>query len=373
MIPRIQEERLIDAVRNNRVLLVSGPRKTGKTTLIETALSMAGFTYTSIDCTDRSLKGTILDSGKLDGVEEKAIILDEAQYLEDLQELIDRVLNFEISYRIIVCCSFVPSIHDELYEALKASGLEIKVYAPSFYEAADHFGLVEEEKLREDRLIYGNYPTVLTDLPMAEVTLREIILDVVETHLGVNDRINKKDKLMRMLQILAFEIGDTVSYHDIGERCGLDNETVERYIDLLVKADVLLRLPSFSNEHRYELKKSHCIYFIDNGIRNVLISNFNPTFLRNDMDQLWKNYLISERYKWIRMNGLEKELYFWKTHTKQFMDLVELGGEKGKAYKIDWEKRKKIKIPKYFTELYPEIKTSVLNKSTYWPFLTRKN
>lgn len=105
----------------------------------------------------------------------------------------------------------------------------------------------------------------------------------------------------------------------------------------------------------------------------MLISNFNPTFLRNDMDQLWRNYLISERVKWIKMNGLEKQTYFWKTHTKQRMDFVEVGENDIRAYKTDLEKRKKIKIPQLFTEYYPTAKTSVLNRSTYWAFLTKKN
>ena len=171
---------------------------------------------------------------------------------------------------------------------------------------------------------------------------------------------------------MAFSIGEPVSYLEIGERAGLDNETVMRYIALLEQADILVRLPSYATDKRYELKKSNCIYFMDNGIRNALISNFNPTFLRNDMDQLWKNYLVSERIKWTRMNGIQSEFRFWRTHTRQQMDLLEIKPTEIRAYKMDWEKRKKVKIPKYFTELYPEAITRVLNRSTYWPFLSKK-
>ena len=113
-----------------------------------------------------------------------------------------------------------------------------------------------------------------------------------------------------MLQLLAFNVGLPISYNDLGERCGLDNETVERYIQLFEDAFVLIKLPSFNNGNRYELKKAHCVYFQDNGIRNVLISNFNPTFLRDDMNELWRNYMVSERVKWIRMNNLKKSIYF---------------------------------------------------------------
>ena len=152
---------------------------------------------------------------------------------------------------------------------MRLEGLEINLFAPSFYESAQHFGLPEEDRLLEERLIYGNYPEVLADLVTAETTLNEIIKDAIFTNLSGEERINKGDKLMRMLQLLAFNIGDTVSYNDIAERCGLDNETVERYIHLLEDAFILYRIPSYHTDHRYELKKSNVVYFAANGVRTV--------------------------------------------------------------------------------------------------------
>jgi hypothetical protein len=199
-----------------------------------------------------------------------------------------------------------------------------------------------------------------------------MVQEVIFTNLGVTDRINKGDKLMRMLQIIAFNIGEPVSYNEIGEKCGLDNETVERYVDLLERSFLLIRIPSYYNGHRYELKKSHVIYFLDNGIRNVLISNFNPVFLRNDIDQLWRNWLISERIKWNRLNNRTAEYKFWRTHTRQTMDFIELSEGKASAYKTSWEKKKKMKFPALFTTAYPDVATLTLNRSTYWGFLTKK-
>jgi len=175
-----------------------------------------------------------------------------------------------------------------------------------------------------------------------------------------------------MLQIIAFNIGEPISYNATGEKSGLDNETVERYVNLLERSFILIRLPSFFNEHRYELKKSHVIYFVDNGIRNVLISNFNPLFLRNDIDQLWRNWLISERIKWNKLNGKVAEYKFWRTHTRQTIDFLEIADGGISAYKSSWEKKKKIKFPALFKEAYPEIGTHSLNRSTYWGFLTKK-
>ncbi len=373
MIPRIQRTTIQEKLKSSKLLFIQGPRKVGKRQLLESILNENQVNYTVVDCLDKKTRKSIESSTDAFRNVPEVVLLYEAQYLNNLNALLEDVLMGKISSTLVVMCSFVPSVEPDLLEALRIEGLEINLFAPSFYESAQHFGLPEEERLLEERLIYGNYPEVLADLPMAEVTLREIIQDAIFTKMSGQERINKGDKLLRMLQLLAFNVGDTVSYNDISERCGLDNETVERYIKLLEDAFLLFRLPSYHTNQRYELKKSNMVYFADNGVRNVLISNFNPTFLRNDMNELWRNYVIAERLKWMRMQQSAADVFFWKTHTRQQMDLIELKDGKIRAYKTDWEKRKKVKFPKSFQEAYPEAKTSVLNRSTYWSFLSQKN
>ena len=372
MIPRIQQEQIAEKLKGNKLLLLTGPKRTGKMSVLENVLDQYKLSQTHFDCAQKKIRRALEEDQTILQVDTEILVIEEAQYLSNLEAIIEDVLSGTITSTTVICCSFAPRIDELLLEALRLEGLEVPIFAPSFYESAQHFGLPEEERLLEERLIYGNYPGVLADLDNAEQTLRALIQDIIFTNLGAKDRINKEDKLMRMLQLLAFHVGDSVSYNDIGERCGLDNETVERYVKLLEDAYLLINLPSYHTEKRYELKKSNAIYFADNGVRNALISNFNPTFLRNDMDQLWRNYLISERVKWIRMNQLNAETYFWKTHTKQRMDFVELNENGMRAYKTDWEKRKKVKLPKSFADYYPDAKSGVLNRSTYWSFLTKK-
>ena len=372
MIPRIQQEQIAAKINSNKLLLLTGPKRTGKMSVLENVLTDQNLTNTHFDCSNKKVRKSLEEDQTVLQVETEVLVIEEAQYLSNLEAIIEDVLSGVIKSTTVICCSFAPRVDELLLEALRMEGLEVPIFAPSFYESAQHFGLPQEEQLLEERLIFGNYPSVLEDLENAESTLRALIQEIIVTNLGANDRINKEDKLMRMLQLLAFHVGDSVSYNDIGERSGLDNETVERYVKLLEDAYLLINLPSYHTDQRYELKKSNAIYFADNGIRNALISNFNPTHLRNDMDQLWRNYLISERVKWIRMNQLGIETYFWKTHTKQRMDFLELSGNGIRAYKTDWEKRKKVKLPKSFSDSYPTAKTGVLNRSTYWSFLTSK-
>jgi len=373
MIPRMQKQSIQDKLKSNKLVFVQGPRKVGKRKLIESVLIELKEMFVSMDCSDKVTRKRLNEDYTLLNNTPGFVVLHEAQYLKNLAQLVDAVLMGKINATVIVCCSFRTKVDPELLEALRVEGLEINLFAPSFYESAQHFGLPEEDRLLEERLIYGNYPDVLADLDNAETTLNEIIKDAIFTNLSGEERINKGDKLMRMLQLLAFNIGQTISYNDIAERCGLDNETVERYIHLLEDAFILYRIPSYHNGHRYELKKSNVVYFADNGVRNVLIRNFNSTFLRNDMNELWRNYVISDRMKWLKMNGIQKEVFFWKTHTNQQMDFLEIGEDRTVAYKTDWEKRKTVKFPKRFSDAYPNIKTSVINRSTYWKFLTQKN
>jgi predicted AAA+ superfamily ATPase len=376
MITRIQFTQLKENIASNKLVLLTGPRQVGKRTAVQQALSDLSQVAVEFDASNKKVKKlfeivnvknlTINFNGS------KFVVIHEAQYLENLQDMIELVLSGEINSTLILCCSYEPMIDEVLREVLQMQGLELTLLPTTFYELAQRNSLPEEEKLLEQRLIYGNYPAVTEDLENAQLSLREMVQEVIFTNLGVSDRINKGDKLVRMLQIISFNIGEPISYNEIAEKCGLDNETVERYVDLLVRSFILLRIPTYYNGHRYELKKTHVIYFVDNGIRNVLISNFNPMFLRNDIDQLWRNWLISERIKWNRLNGKTAEYKFWRTHTRQSMDFIEIDGQKIAAYKSSWEKKKKVKFPAAFTEAYPSISTHTLNRSTYWGFLTKK-
>jgi hypothetical protein len=175
-----------------------------------------------------------------------------------------------------------------------------------------------------------------------------------------------------MLQFISFSLGEPLSYLAIGEYAGLDNETVERYVELLERAYVLISVPSFYNDNKYELKKTHTFYFLDNGVRNALIRNFNNIDLRIDLDKLWKNWLIAEKIKWNSYLKSPIKYYFWRTHTKQQIDFIEIQDGKIAAYKTLWDKRKKPKFPLSFSTYYPEASLHALNRSTYWGFLSKK-
>jgi predicted AAA+ superfamily ATPase len=376
MIPRIQYDTIKKKIADNKLLMLLGPRAVGKKEIIRHVFEDVKTDFLELDAKDKNTRKRFEGAQTAELKEifgaHKFVAIHEAQYIEGLQQIIEEILSDTVKVSLILTCSYEPLLDEVLREVLQIQGLELHLMPPSFYELAQYHGLPKEESLLEQRLIYGNYPEVIKNPEQADTILKDLLDAVIFTDLGVTDRINKGEKLTRMLQILAFEVGESISYNEIGERSGLDNETVERYIDLLEKSYVLIKLPSYFNDNRYELKKSHTIYFVDNGVRNALINNFNPMMLRNDWDQLWKNWLISERLKWNKINQIEVDYFFWRTHTKQSMDFIEVRNGSLSAYKTSWEKRKKVKYPASFVQHYPDAGMHTLNRSTYWGFLTKK-
>lgn len=372
---RIYDEVLLEKLKTNKLLLIKGPKGSGKSAYISSLIERFS-SVKIIDCDNkkiqRQLKNVSVEELKNLFGEEQFVVLKEAQSIEKLQEIIELILfGKDFTNSVVLSCSFDPILVDELLEALKMEGAIITLYPPLFQELANEIGIVNFDKELPQRLVYGNYPQVIhSENP--EETLQELVEQTIFTHLNPSERINKGFKLRRLLQYVAFELGNPLSYNAIGEYAELDNETVERYIDLLVRSYVLIRVPSYFNDHKYELKKTHTFYFLDNGVRNALIKNFNGFDLRVDVDQLWRNWLIAEKIKWNSTLKNEVNYYFWRTHTKQHVDFIEVIDNTIFAYKSIWDKRKKPKFPTSFKTYYPDANLHALNRTTYWGFLSKK-
>jgi predicted AAA+ superfamily ATPase len=374
---RVYEDSFKSQLQSNRILLLSGPPKVGKVAFIEKCLEELELNFETIDFRNDKIRKKFdkLTSDELRWYfnQHPFFVLGDAQLFDSLQVLLDDVLTENIKSTFILSCAFEPPIVHELKEALKWEGLEFYFPAKTYYELTQEFGMVTEEQRIEQRLIFGSYP-LLADLPESGSELLTQITDEImaSTKLGADDRVNKKEAMIRILQTAAHLIGQPISYNQIAERAGVDNETAERYLKLFEKAHLLFLLPSFHSEQKYELKKTHLIYFTDNGIRNGIIRNFNPLNMRMDEDLLWKNWLISERIKWNRINGKKSDYFFWRSHTRQQLDFIEMQENSKQAYKFSLEKKKILKESPLFKSYYPDVIFKTVNRSTYLTFLTRK-
>ena len=181
--------------------------------------------------------------------------------------------------------------------------------------------------------------------------------------------MNKSQKIIDILRLIAFQIGQEVSLHEIGCQIHLDLRTVEKYLDLLEKAFVLKRVYGFSRNLRKEITKSSRFYFLDNGIRNSVIQNFNPLELRNDVGQLWENYCFIERLKRNSYLNQTANSYFWRTYDQKEIDLVEERDGQLFGYEFKWGEAKNVNPPKLWRTTYPEASFEVINPASYHSFI----
>ena len=183
------------------------------------------------------------------------------------------------------------------------------------------------------------------------------------------EQIKKPLLLDKLLKALALQIGSEISYNELAQTIGADKETVEKYIDLLEKAFVVFRLPALNRNVRNEIKKGKKIYFIDCGIRNAIIGNFNQMHTRTDAGALWENFVISERIKLLRYHELDASHYFWRTTQQQEIDLIEDIEGSLKAFEFKWGKMNKVRFPQTFTTNYPDAQTHVISPTNIEDFL----
>jgi predicted AAA+ superfamily ATPase len=272
--------------------------------------------------------------------------------------------------RIIATGSSSFDLARSMGEPLTGRKFTLKLFPLAQMEIAQIETRHQTDAHLESRLIYGSYPEVVLtqDNRMREQYLKELVSSYLYKDILELEGVRNASKISRLLQLIAFQIGKEVSYTEIGTSLGMSKNTVERYLDLLEKAFVLQRLPGFSRNLRNEITKNSRYCFLDNGIRNALISNFNSLELRNDVGELWENYLIMERLKRQEYLGEIANTYFWRTYTRKELDLVEERGGRLYGYEMKWGKEK-TKAPKEWTSAYPESSYMLVNRENYLGFI----
>ena len=371
MIDRIITKNLQDDLDFTKALVVIGPRQVGKTTLIRNLVAGKNTLFLNGDDaqTRTNLSNTNLPF-LLNIISDYAIIvIDEAQRIENIGLTVKMLIDASLGKQFILTGSSSLDLGNKINEPLTGRKWEYNLYPLSFSEMANHTSLRDETRMLENRLIYGYYPEVVNNMNHATELLKQLTNSYLYKDILTWERIQKPDKMERLLQALAFQVGNQVSYNELGVTCGLNSETVEHYINLLEKAFIIFRLGTFSRNLRNELKKTRKIYFYDNGLRNAVINQFSPLNIRNDIGALWENFLISERLK---NNSYKKNYvnkYFWRSKTQQEIDYVEEKNGKVYAYEFKWNSNAKVKFPSSFVETYhPE--TQVISKDNFIEFIS---
>ena len=374
MIKRDQIAELKQFIDYKKAIIILGARQVGKTTLVKQLAKELDTAYLYFNADEIIVRET----WKPENVETlissfrglKLIVLDEAQMLENAGLILKILIDRQAGYQFIVTGSSSLDLADKTYESLTGRKWTFELYPFSTQELIQQYGLMEVRKNLETQLIYGCYPEVVVEKEKARSALSNIMQSYLYKDILAIGNIRKPATLDKLVKALAWQVGAEVSLNELSRTTGLDVKTVDSYIDLLQKTFIVFVLPSFSRNLRNELTKGKKIYFYDNGIRNAIINNFSPVAARNDIGQLWENFIISERMKYNNMMQQKSNSYFWRTTSQQEIDYIEETDGVLSAFEMKWSANKKVKFTKTFTNAYQPKALKVIHRDNYWKWLS---
>jgi hypothetical protein len=299
----------------------------------------------------------------------KVVMIDEAQRIKNIGITLKLIHDKIKNVQLIVTGSSSLELTSEISEPLTGRKYEFLLLPLSTAEMIGHTDVITEKRLLEQRLLFGLYPGVVSEPGNERKILTHLAGSYLYKDIFTFQDIRKPEIIESLLETLALQAGNEVSYHELALTLGIDQITVRRYIDLLEKSFVIFRLRSFSRNARNEIRKSRKIYFYDNGIRNAIISNFSQINLRTDKGALWENFLVSERLKLLNNLQFDAKRYFWRTAQQQEVDYIEERDGELSAYEFKWTAKKTNKLPSTFIKAYPASSTSFVSTSNYLDFV----
>ncbi len=368
-------DNIIKKLQPNKVVIVFGARRVGKTVLVKELLEKVNEPVLSLNGEDINVHDK-LTNRSVENYKQllgsyKFLYIDEAQKIPEIGLKLKLMIDEIEDLKIIISGSSSFDIYKDAGEPLTGRKYSFNLFALSENEFNQVENKIEKiDKVRE-RLIFGNYPELL-QLPDREDKidyLNEMVSSYLLKDILVYENIKNSQKIFNLLRLIAFQIGGEVSLQELGKQLGISKNTVEKYLDLLSKVFILHKVEGFSRNLRKEITKNSRWYFLDNGIRNAVIANFNSIESRNDIGALWENYIISERLKYQEYNRLSSNNYFWRTYEQQEVDWVEERDGSLFGYEFKW-KESKVKIPTQWKNAYPNSSFEVINKDNFEKWLT---
>lgn len=373
MIERKLDKIIKKQLFKGKVIVIVGPRQVGKTTLLGELVRKSDKRVLALNCDEPEVQTMLTNTNvaKLRAIigNNELLVIDEAQKVDNIGLTLKLIVDNIKSVQVVASGSSAFELRNRLNEPLTGRKFEYQMFPISSSEIIDTFGLMEERRTLENRLVYGSYP----DIVMHPEEARQYLTDLAQSYLYKDilslDSIRKPQLLDKLLQALAFQIGSEVSTNELARTLQTDGKTIDKYIDLLEKCYVVFRLGGLSRNLRTELKRAKKIYFYDNGVRNAIIQQFAPVNLRDDIGALWENFFITERMKRNHYSGYYCNRYFWRTTLQQEIDLIEESDGAMTAFEMKWNPTKKVLFSKSFTDAYNVKETVVITPDNYMEYL----
>ena len=373
LIKRAIQNKIEEKLFKGRIIIIYGSRRVGKTTLAKQIQKKYLDESIYLNCDEPDIKEafTNVTSTEVKNFigNKRLVFLDEAQRIKNIDLSLKIAVDNFPNIQIVATGSSSFELSNKINEPLTGRKYEFHLYPFSINELQQIYSWPEVLRILETRMLFGMYPEIIqASQDEVKALLRSIASSYLYKDVLQYQNIKNHDILERLLQVLALQIGNEVSYNELAASLGINKKTVANYIQILEKAFVIFRLGPFSRNLRKELTKLRKIYFYDTGIRNALVNNFNNLNLRQDVGALWENFIISERLKFNNNRGKDVNVYFWRTHEQQEIDYIEeAGGLSGFEFK--WKKGT-FKAPGAFTGAYPDAKIKLITRENFRDFLT---
>lgn len=361
----------------NKVLLLLGARRVGKTQLIRSFLQQHPDIKTLQLNGDDLLDVRLLEERSVVNYQRlltnvELLVIDEAQNIPEIGLCLKLIVDQIPGINVLATGSSMFDLANRLGEPLVGRKNTLFLYPLAQLELNKTENYKETQENLEQRLLYGSYPELEQYAAIEEKQryLNAIVNDYLLKDILTFDGIRNSSKIYDLLRLVALQLGKEVSLQELGNQLQLSKNTVERYLDLLSKVFVLFKVEGFSKNLRKEITKTSRWYFYDNGIRNALIANFNPLSMRVDTGELWENYLAAERLKKQAYTGMQVRNYFWRTYDQQELDWLESNGDHLAAFEFKWNADKTGKLPRAFEKAYPKADFQLVNRSNYLDFIS---
>lgn len=361
-IRRELEAPILRGTLRNRAELILGPRQVGKSTMLDHLVQNQRFIkLTGEDEDDLSI---LADPKTFLTLTQQFpnVIIDEAQFVPNIGRVIKRLVdNNTTDSRIFVTGSCALDLGGHLKESAAGRFNSYNLWPLSLEELAEHSSWIEVKRQINDRMIYGCHPDVINDPAHAKEYLLDFTDSILYKDLFKLAEVRKPTDLTKLVTFLAANVGSEIRYGSIASELGIQNKTIERYVDLLASCFILKVVPSWSRNPTAELKLSKKIYFYDNGIRNALLKNFAPVPAREDKGALWENLFFTERLKLHAFRRDGGEIYFWRTKKQHEMDFIEIVNGTIAAFECKAGNKINSTSIKAFSRAYPNIPVTVVS------------
>lgn len=361
-------------LKKGKVVVIYGPRRVGKTTLIANFLK-----NTKLKCKfvsgDNIEVRNILSSQSSDTIGKfienyELIAIDEAQRIPNIGLGLKILVDFFPHIFVVITGSASLDLSYKIGEPLVGRKYTYRLYPLWVGELSENKSWYDLSHDKNERMIFGSYPEILsagTDNERVQI-LEENVSSYMFKEIVEIEQIGNTKILLDLLKLIAFQVGNEVSLTELGKSLGIDRKTVQRYLNLFEQSFIVYNLRGYSRNLRKEVTKKSKYYFWDNGIRNAVIKNFNNLNTRNDVGALWENYLVAERLKKQEYQKIYSGNYFWRTWEGQEIDWVEEREGKLFGFEFKWN-IKEGKVPSQWAATYPDASFETVNQDNFLDFI----